>query len=1715
MNVRLAIPYARAVKSVLVSFLLLLTTALVAAAQELILQPVGAPQVTGAGAGKRAVWRNAGTVGGATVDIVGVMTDAALDHSLTTGNGQIQITSAAQDVHYLDMYIYSAGTYDLASDSGGVPVIADVHIQINDIDGPSNEQVYVELCSGQVEYVRIDRNATTRRSFVAGPAPVGTEIFVLSGDRNYSNQPVSGLEIYYPQTSVFRFGRTANSRFLVRLANPTYDEADTFDLKCGDFRTITLVDDLKEQVLGQPVTLNILYNDTVSTENNNGPANASRLPSTYGTQAVDLIAPTGAINQVTDSSGHLVGFDVIGEGTWSYDDNTGELTFTPFAAFFGVPTPIDYRFQRPENTTGVAYSAPARVSIDIGALGLLKTATLVDTNVNGYADPGETIAYVFTAENFGNVTLTNVTLAETQFSGKGATPVMQFQAATGLSPEGTLEPGERAVYTATYTLVPEDLDTTISNQARATATTPGGTEVSDLSDSENPSDGDGEARNGPGAGRDDPTTIYAGSGPDRGDAPLSYGDPQHADTAQYRIGAVNGDGDSSAQHSADASGDDLDGNDDDDETMLPQLYGGLTRTVTIPVSEPAPGTGRLQVFVDFGADGSFLTPGDQVGTDLRDGGPQDLDGAVNGQISFAVAVPPTAPLVPTFARLRWSSVAGLNAIAAAADGEVEDHAITLKTPPDADRGDAPASYGDPQHVVEGPGAPTIYLGSVPPDVDLVSQAGAGATGDDLDGSDDEDGVTLPQLYAGGLTEVTVNVAEPAAGTAYLQAFVDFDGDGTFAGEQVASDLQDGGTLDKDGAVNGAITFEFTVPAGATTLPTHARFRWSTDLTGAETAFDGEVEDYGLTISSDPPPFICDASLYAFSTRRTTLSRLTFSDAGGSYAVTATTVGSTGSNRDGPWGFNELDGYFYGVDQGRRRLYRVDGGGTFTDLGNISGARTAADAGDILPNGRMIYEVDEARWHIVDLSGAGAATAVGDIDLSFDVFPDDLAYNPIDGLVYGIDRSSRRLFSVAVNRGVPGTRTPQLIGPAIYSGVFDSLWFDRDGRLYGYSNSTNNLYLISTVTGEAQLIMTLPFDEGDRSDGASCRGPAPIPFGAVSGNVFEDRDASDIKEAGEPNYGAGIGLTIFADNGTPANFGDDLQIAVTETLPDGTYGFGDLLINTTYRILLDETDPDLGPGATIGTSNPLTSVAVGGNAATEDQDFGFDAAEADLSITKFAAASGTATPRSSATPGDLIDWVITVENIGPGSPSGVKVIDRIPDGYEYVSDSAPNTGDTYDPATGLWFVDEILAGTSETLTVTVRMRDTGETTNRTEIVYSSLPDPDSDPDVGHLVDDLGDGSVDDDEAAYALARIVDTRRLAGRVFLDTGAGGGSAHDSLVNGAEAGVGGGTLRLIDSAGTEIAAPVIGSDGSWSASLPSSVTGAVTLELIAAEGRIAISERTAGLPALSNADPHDGRFTFTPDPGSDYTDLDFGVIETPRLTQDQVAAIMAGQVISLPHRYTASSEATVAFSTNVTTEAPAGAYSIAVFRDTDCDGAADSPLSAPVGVSPGAELCLVVRVSAGAGVGAGSALTYDLIATTGFARTSASHVTRNTDRIAASSEAAVVLRKTVRNLTLGSAEGTTSAGAPGDVLAYRIYLDNTSSETVSNLTIHDRTPPYTVLGAAPASPSAVASQLNCLLVVPASAAPGYAGVLQWDCSGMLPPGDSGFVNFEVRILD
>ncbi len=1692
-------------------------------AQQLVLTPTGNPSVVGSGVGKRAIWFNSGTVGGTPVDIVGKLTSTSLDHIFATGNGQIQITSINQDPHFIEFNIFQAGTYDIDSDSGGIPVVADVNIQINDIDGPANEQVYANICDGSIEYVRIDRSATTYRGYIEGPdADLGTEVFFLAGDRNYSNQPISGLEILYPQTSTFSFGRTANPGFLVRLANPTYDETQTYDLKCADFKTPILQDDVKEQVLSEPVVQNILFNDSVSTENNNPPANNSGQPSEYAKHAVDLIAPAGAINQVYGPEGHLRSFDVIGEGTWSYGHLSGELTFTPFAGFFAAPTPIDYRFVSPVILPGEpqAYSAPATVSVDVGSVGLLKLAQLVDTNLNGYADAGEIIAYVFTAENFGNVDLTNVTLAETEFSGKGVPPVITFQAATSLSPEGTLLVGEKAVYTASYTLVPEDLDTTISNQARVSAQTPGGTAVSDYSDSENPGDGDGVPSNGPGEGRDDKTTIYVGSGPDRGDAPVTYGDPQHGDTSSYWIGTGNGDGDSSTQHSVDASADDLDGTDDESDEDFPQLYGDLTRPVTVRVNEPVPGTGYLQAFVDFGGDGTFLSLGDQVATDIRDGGPQDVDGAVNGSITFPVTVPVTAVLTPTFARLRWSSASGVDAVSTAIDGEVEDYGITIKTPPDADRGDAPASYGDPQHIVEGPGAPEIYLGSIPPDVDLLSQSNANASGDDIDGVDDEDGVTLPTLYRGGFADITVAVNDLGnlpQRSSYLQAFIDFDGDGTFSqpGEQVALNLQDGGPLDKDATTNGSITFEVSVPSGATTNQTFARFRWSTDNSGLAISFDGEVEDYAVSFSSDPPPFICDASLYRYDSGSRVFQRLNISSGGNTYDVGFQNSGTAPRNLNANWGYNDLDGYFYALRPGRRDLYRLDASGNFVDLANLpNSAAVGSIAGDILPNGTMIYVDEEDSLQLVSLATPASPTALGTLQLSQAVDVQDLAYNPTDGFLYGINQNSGRAFRVDANNGLPGSVTVTEFGPAIYGGTFGSMWFDEDGRLYGYSNTTNNFYLIDTVTGNATLIATGSLDEGGDSDAASCRGRAPLKFGSITGNVYEDLNNSDVKEANEPNLGAGIRIELYLDNGTPADFSDDLLIKTDDTSANGTYGFDDLMINQTYRIELDETDPDIGAGKLIGTSNPIIGVSVSADAPTTGRNFGFDPSGADLEITTYAAAAGTTTPITSASPGDTVDWIVSVTNTGTGSPSGVKVIDLIPSGYSYVADSAPATGDTYDFTTGLWFVDEILSNTTEVLIITTTVLATGEHTNNAEIIYSSLPDPDSDPNTGALTDDLNDQISDDDEAAYALQINTGARRLSGRVFVDNGANGGVAHDAIINEGNAGHRLSNVDILDSAGAILATPPIAPDGTWSYLLSSSYTEAITLVVTPVAGYLAISENTADLPDLVAGDPHDGQFTFTPEMSGTQTGLDFGVVQVPGLTKDRTTTVGRGQVVTLSHIYKATSDGAANVSIAEIASNPTDAFVAVPYLDAACDGSALTPINAPIAVTAGQQLCIVARVSAGSGAGAGSNFDFQLNVTTEFDNTPVTSTTSNTDEVVVAAELGqVTLSKTVTNETQGLTEGTSNQGKAGDVLLYRIYLENSSDAPVNNLNIYDRTPPYTRLTEPVPDPVVVTPNLTCNVVSPLPNTANYQGSLEWNCTGSLFPNESGSVYFRTEI--
>ncbi len=275
-----------------------------------------------------------------------------------------------------------------------------------------------------------------------------------------------------------------------------------------------------------------------------------------------------------------------------------------------------------------------------------------------------------------------------------------------------------------------------------------------------------------------------------------------------------------------ADGDDLSGgpNDEDGVTLLSPLYPGLNATLAVVASTSA----YLQVWIDFNRDGIWNTVSERVAHDA-------LLTAGTNVINFTV--PATAIAGTSFLRARFSTQPGLTPTGVATDGEVEDHRVTIEPHP-LDFGDAPPPYptlladnGARHRIVPG-----IHMGAgVDPEPD--GQPSPHADGDDLNGMDDEDGVTLLNLWSpGGVGEL--EVAVPVAG--FLQAWIDFNGDGDWddPGEQVIIDA--------------AITppargFAIPIPPTVTNAAVMARFRFSTSprIGVRGLANDGEVEDHRI------------------------------------------------------------------------------------------------------------------------------------------------------------------------------------------------------------------------------------------------------------------------------------------------------------------------------------------------------------------------------------------------------------------------------------------------------------------------------------------------------------------------------------------------------------------------------------------------------------------------------------------------------------------------------------------------------------------------------------------------------------------------------------------------------------------------------------------------------------------------------------------------------
>jgi hypothetical protein len=164
---------------------------------------------------------------------------------------------------------------------------------------------------------------------------------------------------------------------------------------------------------------------------------------------------------------------------------------------------------------------------------------------------------------------------------------------------------------------------------------------------------------------------------DYGDLPDVYGTtaanngPSHGILPGFMLGTVQ-DYELDGVPSVNANGDDLSPTgalDDEDGVVSINLVQGQPGTISLVVTNSGHPTGFIQAWIDFGNDGSFDEPGDQI---LKNYVPVN---GLNANIPFTI--PASATLGPVYARVRYGYERDLGPNGPSQAGEVEDYRFTI------------------------------------------------------------------------------------------------------------------------------------------------------------------------------------------------------------------------------------------------------------------------------------------------------------------------------------------------------------------------------------------------------------------------------------------------------------------------------------------------------------------------------------------------------------------------------------------------------------------------------------------------------------------------------------------------------------------------------------------------------------------------------------------------------------------------------------------------------------------------------------------------------------------------------------------------------------------------------------------------------------------------------------------------------------------------------
>jgi len=386
------------------------------------------------------------------------------------------------------------------------------------------------------------------------------------------------------------------------------------------------------------------------------------------------------------------------------------------------------------------------------------------------------------------------------------------------------------------------------------------------------------------------------------------------------------------------------------------------------------------------------------------------------------------------------------------------------------------------------------------------------------------------------------------------------------------------------------------------------------------------------------------------------------------------------------------------------------------------------------------------------------------------------------------------------------------------------------------------------------------------------------------------------------------------------------------------------------------------------------------------------------------------------------------------------------------------------------------------------------------------------------------------------------RIDGRVIRDNGANGGTAHNAVLDGGEVPIPGVSVCATTSAacgGGALDAAITDGGGRFSLYVPAaSLASSFNLIEVNPTGHLSVGGAPGTLPATTYSLPAD---TFTVgagalSTGNTYGNLIFGDVLSNGFSPNQTRQALPATQVLMPHTYVAQTTGSVTFDIASATSSPTGtAFTDALYRDHNCNGQldpGDDILTAPVamrapdtGTAPALTnpaigtpslVCVLVRqfVPAEAGQGASRTVVPRAVFTLGGGLPDQTLTLQDITTVGAGATGLELIKAVDQ-----------AQAARGATLTYTLTFVNHSAAPITNLSIHDVTPPYTgflnatwsgapaSLGTCTKTTPVAPSGVGCGVGTGENPVGQVTGAIRWTFTGTLNPGDTGVVTFQVRI--